>query len=431
LDCVGAFLPAPHEVTNIALDLKKDEEEVKLETDDDKPLVALAFKLEEGRYGQLTYMRIYQGKVTKGDFIINQNNEKRLKVPRLVRMHSDEMHDVQEACAGDIVAMFGVDCESGTTFTDGRVHYSMTSMHVPRAVISLAVKPKDREGLANFSKALNRFTKEDPTFRLHRDEESGETIISGMGELHLDIYIERMKREYNCEVIVGKPQVSYRETITQHVDYVYQHKKQTGGSGQYAKIAGYMEPIPREEGTEFQDFEFLNKIVGGRIPKEYIPACEKGFAEQLTKGVLIGSPMVGVRVELNDGAFHAVDSSDLAFKLAAMAAIRETVPKAKPVILEPIMRMGVEGPSEYQGTMSGLISQRRGVIIGSNSSDDYVEIEAHVPISEMFGFSTVLRSATQGKGEFQMTFDHYSVVPNSIQEELIKIYQEKKKEEAA
>jgi len=369
--------------------------------------------------------------VKKGDFIINQRNQKRTKVPRLVRMHADKMEDIEIASAGDIIAMFGVECETGTTFTDEKVRLSMTSMHVPNAVISLAVEPKDRANAANFSKALNRFSKEDPTFRVHRDDESGQTIISGMGELHLEIYIERMKREFACEVIVGRPQVAYRETILRKAEYVYVHKKQTGGAGQFAKVAGYIEPIEREEGTPYKEYEFDDQIVGGVIPREYIPACDKGFAEQLNKGYLIGAPIVGVRVALNDGSYHDVDSSELAFKLASMAAIRETMSSAGPVILEPIMHLGVEAPMEFQGAVTGLVSQRRGVIAGTSNSDNYVAIEAKVPLADMFGFSTVLRSSTQGKGEFQMTFDYYQAVPKSIQEELVKIYQEKKKNEAA
>lgn len=431
LDCVNAYLPNPTEKPNRALDLANNEAEVKLESDPKKPLVMLAFKLEDGRYGQLTYMRIYQGKVNKGDFIVNQANGKRVKVPRLVRMHASDMEDIEAAEAGDIVAMFGVECESGNTFTDGSVRYSMTSMHVPNAVISLAVAPKNRDAQTNFSKALNRFTKEDPTFRVHRDEESAQTIISGMGELHLEIYIERMKREYGCEVTVGKPQVAYRETIQGKAEFLYVHKKQTGGSGQYAKVGGFIEPLPKSETGEFIDYEFVDDIVGGVIPREYIPACDKGFREQLLRGFLIGAPMVGVRCTLNDGAYHDVDSSEIAFRLASMAAIRESIPKANPVILEPIMRIGVSAPTEFQGAVTGLLSQRRGVISGTQNADNFVEIEALIPLADMFGFSTVLRSSTQGKGEFQMTFNNYQAVPRNIQEELMKMYQEKKKTEAA
>ncbi len=423
LDAVTHYLPNPSEVTNQAHDQKNNEEKVLLESVPNKPFVGLAFKLEDGRFGQLTYMRIYQGKVSKGDWIINSSNQKKVKVPRLVRMHADEMHDIESAEAGDIVAMFGIECASGDTFTDGTIHYTMTSMHVPNAVISLAVAPKDKAGQANFSKALNRFSKEDPTFRVHRDEESAQTIISGMGELHLEIYIERMKREYNCEVIAGKPQVAYRETITQKTDFMYQHKKQTGGSGQYAKIAGIFEPLPADA---VETYEFVDAIVGGKIPREFIPSCDKGFQEQLKKGLLIGAPVVGFRVTINDGAYHAVDSSDMAFKICAMTAVREFYAKCKPIILEPIMKLQTQAPEEFQGSVVGQINQRRGVILNTGTQNHYVQIDAEVPLSEMFGYSTDLRSCTQGKGEFTMEFLKYAPVPRNVQEELVKIHQEKK-----
>lgn len=423
LDGVTSFLPTPMDVANEALDQNNQEAVVALESRQDKPLVALAFKLEDGRYGQLTYMRIYQGKVSKGDVIVNSSNQKKVKVPRLVRMHSDEMEDVESSSAGDIVAMFGVDCSSGDTFTDGTVHYTMTSMHVPDAVISLAIAPKEKTSAANFSKALNKFTKEDPTFRVHRDEESSETIISGMGELHLEVYVERMKREFNCEVITGRPQVAFRETITQKVDFMTVHKKQTGGSGQYAKIGGIMEPLPVELG---QPYEFVNKVVGGAIPREFIPACDKGFQEQLKKGLLIGFPVVGVRMTVNDGGFHAVDSSEMAFRICAMTAIRENYAACKPVVLEPIMKVEVSAPEEFSGTVMGQINQRRGMIQGSTSNEGYSTVECEVPLTEMFGYSTDLRSATQGKGEFTMEFSRYAPVPRNVQDELVKKYQEKR-----
>ncbi len=426
LDSVGYYLPNPSEVTNEAHDQKNNEEKVMLESVANKPFVGLAFKLEDGRFGQLTYMRIYQGKVNKGDWIINQSNQKKVKIPRLVRMHADEMHDIESAESGDIVAMFGVECASGDTFTDGTVQYTMTSMHVPNAVISLAVAPKDKAGQANFSKALNRFSKEDPTFRVHRDEESAQTIISGMGELHLEIYIERMKREYACEVIAGQPQVAYRETITQKTDFMYQHKKQTGGSGQYAKIAGYFEPLPADA---VQTYEFVDEVVGGKIPREFIPACDKGFQEQLKKGLLIGAPVVGFRAVVNDGAYHAVDSSDMAFRVCAMTAVREFYDKCKPIILEPIMKLQTQAPEEFQGSAVGQINQRRGVILNTGNQTGYAVIDAEVPLSEMFGYSTDLRSATQGKGEFTMEFLKYAPVPRNVQEELVQKYKEKREAE--
>src|SRR6266481_5319601 len=302
LDGVVYYLPNPKEVVNEAHDQNKKEEKVVLESRADKPFVGLAFKLEDGRYGQLTYLRVYQGKLAKGDFIVNNRDGKKVKVPRLVRMHADEMHDIDRAEAGDIIAMFGVDCASGDTFTDGAVKYTMTSMHVPDAVISLAIAPKEKATAANFSKALNRFTREDPTFRVHRDEESGQTIASGMGELHLEIYMERIKREYGCEVTVGQPQVAFRETIQQRGEFHYTHKKQTGVSGQFARVAGYLEPLPPDS-VEAQ--EFVDDVVGGAIPREFISAVEKGFLEAVKKGSLIGFPVVGVRFVVNDGLSHA------------------------------------------------------------------------------------------------------------------------------
>ena len=326
LDGVVDYLPAPHEVSNVALDLNDEEKPVELVGRSQGALVGLAFKLEEGRFGQLTYLRIYQGTIAKGGSIVNTSTGKKLKVPRLVRMHSEEMEDVSEAKAGEIVALFGVDCKSGDTFTSGDVNLAMTSMKVPEPVMSLAVSPKSRAEAANFSKALSRFQREDPTFKVRLDEESGQTIISGMGELHLDIYIERMKREYKCEVDVGEPRVNYRECITQRATFDYLHKKQSGGSGQYGRVVGYVEPL--EEGN--QDVVFENGIIGNAISPGYILACDKGFKEAAQTGGLIGHPVEGIKIVLTDGASHAVDSSEMAFKLAALAAFRTVFEKAKP-----------------------------------------------------------------------------------------------------
>jgi len=428
LDGVVAYLPNPKEVVNEGHDQDNNEEKIVIESDATKPFVGLAFKLQQDKYGQLTYFRIYQGSVTTGDTIYNISNERRkVRVPRMFRMHSDDREELQTAEAGDIVAFYGVEASSGETFTDGKQNITLTSMHVPAAVISLAVAPKDRAAEANFSKALNRFTKEDPTFRVHQDEESQQTIISGMGELHLDIYMERMRREYNCDVIAGKPQVAYRETITQRAEIAYTHKKQTGGSGQYGKIGGYLEPLPPDA---VEAYEFVDEIVGGVIPKEFIPACDKGFKEAIKKGALIGFPVVGVRAVLNDGASHAVDSSEMAFKTAALMGFREAYPKAKPTILEPIMKVEVEAPVEFQGSVVGQVNQRRGVIL-ETKSDDVVTITAQVPLNTMFGYSTDLRSATQGKGNYTMEFAHYAPVPKQEQETMIKEYREKQAKEAA
>lgn len=392
------------------------------------PFVGLAFKLDETRYGQLTYMRIYQGTIKKGDVIYNINNDKKVKVPRLVQMHSDQMHDIEEAHAGSIVALFGVDCSSGDTFTHGDIKYTMTSMYVANAVISLAIAPKDKSGQTNFSKALNKFTKEDPTFRVHRDEESGQTIISGMGELHLEIYCERIKREFNCEVTVGKPQVAFRETIFKKADFNYTHKKQSGGKGQFGRVSGYIEPLPADA---VSTFEFVDEVVGGVIPRNFIPAVEKGFIEACKEGRLIGFPIVGVRVVLNDGAYHDVDSDELSFRTAAIMAMREAYEKAGATVLEPMMKLETSAPEEFQGSVMGQINQRRGMIVNSGTIEGYCTIEAEVPLTEMFGYSTDLRSATQGKGEFSMEFSKYSAVPKAVQDDMVKKYQEKKAKDAA
>ncbi|MEJ2691141.1 MAG: elongation factor G, partial [Deltaproteobacteria bacterium] len=413
LNGVSEYLPSPKEVKYNALDIDKDEEEFTLSGNSEDPLVALAFKLEEGRYGQLTYIRIYQGSMKKGDTIINTRDRKKVKIGRLVRMHADEMEDIEEAQAGDIVALFGIDCASGDTFTDGKINCAMTSMHVPAPVISLAILPVDNKAQVNMSKALNRFTKEDPTFRTFVDQETNETIITGMGELHLEVYIERMKREYKAEVQVGKPQVAYRETITQRADFDYTHKKQTGGSGQYGRVAGFMEPV------EDKEYEFVDNIVGGVIPREYIPSCDKGFQKALEKGPLSESPITGIRMTITDGAYHAVDSSDMAFQQAALGAFRQGFVKANPVLMEPIMKVVVEGPSEFQGGIMGSINQRRGIIIGTTEESNYTVVESEVPLSEMFGYSTVLRSLTQGKAEFTMEFKTYRQVPRNVAEEII------------
>jgi elongation factor G len=412
LDGVCTYLPDPRDVENVALDLDKEEAPVVLSSDPSKPLVMLAFKLEDGRYGQLTYVRVYQGKIKKDDFIVNARNGKKVKVGRLVRMHSDDKEDITEAGAGDICAMFGIDCNSGDTFTDGTVNYAMTSMFVPAPVITVAIKPKDSGAEINMSKALNRFTREDPTFKVWVDPESNETLIAGMGELHLDVYIERMKREYKAEVVTSPPQVAYRETIGARTEFNYTHKKQTGGSGQYGRVAGFAEPFDG-------DFEFADEIKGGAIPREFIPSCEKGFKSMIQKSPRLGVPVVGLRVTINDGQSHAVDSSDIAFQEAARGAFRDFFPRAKPKILEPIMKLSVEGPAEFSGNILSTIMQRRGVVIGSTEEDGMCRVDAEVPLSEMFGYSTPLRSSTQGKAEFTMEFSRYAETPNNISEELL------------
>jgi elongation factor G len=424
LDAVIAYLPNPTEINNTALDLDNEEKEIPLKAGDDQPTVALAFKLEDGQYGQLTYIRIYQGSIKKGAELYNIRSRKKFKVGRLIKMHADHMEDITEAHSGDIAALFGIDCASGDTFTGNSNNWSMTSMFVPEPVISLSITPKDKKAADNMAKALNRFTKEDPTFQTYVDAESNQTIVRGMGELHLEVYIERMKREYNAEVETGMPQVAYRETISTRADFNYTHKKQTGGSGQYGRVAGFIEPLA--EGN----YEFVNEVKGGSIPTEYIPAVDKGFKSALTKGRLIGFPVVGVKVTVNDGQSHSVDSSDMAFQAAAVGAFRETYAKAKPIIMEPIMKVSAEGPTEFQGNIFASINQRRGMIVASVEEGMFCQVEAEVPLSEMFGYSTTLRSLTQGKAEFTMEFLKYGKVPQSISDELIREYEEKRRKEA-
>ena len=420
LDAVIAYLPDPTEVENTAFDLDHDEELIVLAPDPEKPVVALAFKLEDGQYGQLTYIRIYQGSVKKGNELYNTRSRNKFRVGRLVRMHANSMEDIQIAGCGDMVALFGVECASGDTFVSPELNYSMTSMYVPEPVISLAITPKDKKSEDNMSKALNRFTKEDPTFRTYVDPESQQTIVQGMGELHLEVYVERMRREYKAEVETGAPEVAYRETITKLADFNYTHRKQTGGQGQYGRIAGFVEP--NDEG----EFVFKNSIKGGRIPTEYISACEKGYKTAMERGSLIGFPVVGVTVTINDGASHSVDSSDMAFEQAAIGSFREVYGRAVPQIMEPIMKVSAESPSEYAGNIFGSINQRRGIIVSSEETGVSTRVDAEVPLSEMFGYSTVLRSLTQGKAEYTMEFLKYGRVPKSVAEELVENYRKEK-----
>jgi len=427
LDGVVDYLPNPLEVENYALNRDKGEEKTLVYVDPTKPFVGLAFKLEEGRYGQLTYMRIYQGRIRRGDFIINMANQKKIKVPRLVKMHSNEMEDIEEAEAGEIVAMFGVECSSGDTFTDGQVNYSMTSMFVPEPVMSLAVAPKEKAMQTNFSKALNRFMKEDPTFRVHFDSESKQTIISGMGELHLEIYLERMKREYKVETVSGKPEVNFRETVTDRGTFNYTHKKQSGGAGQFARVMGYVEPIDPSESKD--KFEFRNVIVGNAIPPNFALACEKGFKDAADKGPLTGHPVEGVRVVLNDGATHVVDSSEMAFRIACQYAFRQGFENARPVILEPIMSVEIQAPIEFQGAVVGGINKRRGMIMSTETKEDTITIQAEVALNSMFGYSTELRSSTQGKGEYSMEYKAHQPVTRDIQAQLVEEFKKKRQAE--
>ena len=420
LNAVTQLLPSPSEIQNHAIDYDNNDQEVLLESVPEKPLVALAFKLEDGPYGQLTYIRVYQGELKKGDVIYNSRTGKKVKVGRVIRMHADQMEDISQISTGSIGALFGIDCASGDTFTSEKIQLSMLSMFVPDPVISLSIKAQDNKSEVQVSKALTRFTKEDPTFKVTTNIETNETLISGMGELHLEVYVERIRREYNADVVVGKPLVAYRETITKRSDFNYTHKKQTGGAGQFGRVAGFMEPMD-------DHFLFTNKIVGGSIPTQYISSCEKGFKDCMEKSPVYEFPITGVHVVINDGASHSVDSSEMAFRAAAIGAFIEGYRRAKPTILEPVMKVVVETPPEFQGAVMSSLNQRRGMIVGSQDQGTYCSIESRVPLAEMFGYSTVLRSSTQGKAQFTMEFDSYRPVPVSIAEELKKELEHSKK----
>lgn len=410
LDGVCDYLPNPSEVQNLALDQRRQEAPVKLISYNSLPFVGLAFKLEESNFGQLTYVRVYQGSLRKGLNVFNARTNKKVKVPRIVRMHSNEMEEVQEVGAGEICAVFGIDCASGDTFTDGQLGYSMTSMFVPEPVISLSIKPKDNKDLPNFSKAMARFQREDPTFRVHVDVESSETIISGMGELHLDIYVERMRREYRVACETGQPQVAWRETLTQRVDFDHTLKKQTGGAGDFARVVGYLEPSGALEENKFE-----NHVTGGSISEKFIFACDKGFQLSCQKGPLVGHKVLGTRMIINDGAIHSTDSSEMAFKNATQQAFRKAFGQGRPQILEPLMKTTITAPNEFQGNIVGLLNKRNALISDTEIGPEDFTLYADCSLNGMFGFSTQLRAATQGKGEFGMEFSHYSPAPMQLQ----------------
>jgi len=412
LDAVVRYLPGPADVSVRARDVERDQAEVELHPDPQLPPVALAFKLEEGRYGQLTYVRVYQGVIRRGQTLLNTRTGRKFRVGRLCRMHAARMEEIEASASGDIVALFGVDCASGDSFCAPGQRLLLGSMHVPEPVISLAVTAGDATARDKLNQALGKLTREDPTFRARVDAESGQPVISGMGELHLQVYLERLRREFGLEPEVGQPRVAYREAITRQARFNYVHKKQTGGSGQYGRVAGYLEPL--EEG----DYLFEDRITGGAIPREFIPSCDKGFRECLQQGPLIGAPITGIRVVLDWGAAHAVDSSDLAFRQAAIGAFRQAYSQAGPVIQEPIMKVVVETPAEYSGQVLATLNQRRALILGLAEDGAFAAVEAEVPLATMFGYATVLRSVTQGKAEFTMEFACYRQLPAALAQQL-------------
>ena len=416
LDAVVRYLPAPMDRDKVAMGHDNPEEKIPLAVDPQAPFVGMAFKLVDDPYGQLTFMRIYQGKIKKGEQYTNQRTGRKQRFSRILRMHSDNREEIDEASAGDIVAVMGVDAASGDTYAQDARYCTLESIFVPEPVIKMAVEPLSREAGDRLGKALQRFRKEDPTFHVATDEETGETVIAGMGELHLEIYVERMKREYNCEVSVGAPKVSYRETATRRADFDFKHKKQTGGSGQYAHIKGYLEPLAEDEEASYL---FEEKVVGGRIPKEYIPAVNKGFKAAMIKGPVAEYPVVNITAVLEDGSYHEVDSSDMAFQVCSRNCFKETFLKTKPILLEPVMKLEAEVPPDFQGPVTGELTSRRGIIVSTDMAGDTAIIIAQVPLAETFGYSTDLRSMTQGQGTFSMEFAHYRQVPSSIQEKIV------------
>ncbi|MFM9116829.1 MAG: elongation factor G [Planctomycetota bacterium] len=425
LDAVVRYLPSPLDRTIKAKKWDNPDEAFPLSPDPTKPFVGMAFKIVEDPYGQLTFMRIYQGKVEKGQMYVNQRSTRVERFSRIVRMHADKREEIDFAEAGDIVAIMGIDAASGDTYAGEQKFCTLESMFVPEPVIKVAVEPASRADADKLAKALQRFRKEDPTFRVFNDEETKEILIAGMGELHLEIYVERIRREYKVELQVGAPKVSYREAPTRIAEFNYKHKKQTGGSGQYGHIVGRIEPLPEDSA---EDFIFEEKIVGGRIPKEYIPSIEKGLRESIIKGPVAEFPVVKTKVVVEDGSYHDVDSSDRAFQTCARDCFRLTFPEAKPALLEPIMKLEIEVPESFQGPVTGDVISRRGEIQGQDMRDGTSTITCLVPLAETFGYATDLRSMTQGQGVFSMEFSRYSKVPGNIQEEIVA---DRKKQQAA
>jgi elongation factor G len=423
LDAIIEYLPSPLDREIYGRDPQDESKRIELKPDWDAPFVGMAFKIVDDPFGQLTFMRIYQGTIKKGEAYINQRTSKKERFSRIVRMHSDKREEIDSASAGDIVAIMGVDAASGDTYGIERDQCTLESMYVPEPVIKIAVQPKSRSDGDKMGKALQRFRKEDPTFQVATDEETNEILISGMGELHLEVYIERIRREYDVEIEVGAPKVSYRESPTKAVEFNYKHKKQTGGSGQYAHIVGKLSPL---EATSEDSFEFEEHIVGGRIPKQYIPAIEKGFRDILDKGPLAEFPVVGTKIDLDDGSFHEVDSSEKAFYTAAQGCFREYFKQASPKLLEPIMKVEIECPEDFQGTVVGDIIKRRGIMNSNDIIDGNSVIIAEVPLAETFGYATDLRSMTQGQGTFTMELATYRETPSNIQEEIIEAKRKEK-----
>jgi elongation factor G len=416
LDAVVEYMPAPTDVKAIAGVLEDGETEAYRHADDNEPFSALAFKIVSDPFGTLTFFRVYSGILNSGDSIYNSVKMKRERVGRIVQMHANSREEVKAVCAGDIAAAIGLkDTTTGDTLCDSKDVIILERMEFPDPVISVAVEPKTKADQEKMSVALSKLAQEDPSFRVHTDEESGQIIISGMGELHLEIIVDRMKREFNVDANVGAPQVAYRETVRQSVEQEGKFIKQSGGRGQYGHV--WLRIEPKEAGT---GYEFVNEIVGGVVPKEYIPAVDKGVQEQLKSGVLAGYPVLDVKVSLFDGSYHDVDSNEMAFKIAGSMCFREGARKASPVLLEPIMKVEVSTPEEYMGDVVGDINRRRGIIHGMDDTPSGKIVSCEVPLAEMFGYATDLRSATQGRATYSMQFEKYNETPAHIAEAIIK-----------
>eukprot|EP00916_Digyalum_oweni_P023780 GHVL01039405.1.p1 GENE.GHVL01039405.1~~GHVL01039405.1.p1 ORF type:complete len:719 (+),score=143.30 GHVL01039405.1:80-2236(+) len=424
LNAVCDYLPAPAEREHTALSLE-DGQPMSIKCNPAAPLVALAFKLQEAHGALMTYFRVFQGRMRLGIPVMNMETKKKMNLRKIWRIHSDEAKSINEALAGDIVAVHGIDCSSGTTFTDGRILCTMERMYIPDTVMAMSIKVNSPDEGPKISKALARFQKEDPTFKVDVDLETGETIIAGMGELHLNVYAERIRREYKCDPVVGQPIVKFRETILRRGEFEYTHKRQSGGAGQYGKVIGYFEPIPEDERKDCT-YQFFNNLEANDPPPNYIPSIRKGFEESLNKGALIGHPMINVRVVLTDGQSHRVDSSDISFRLAAAGAVDHCIENAVPVVLEPIMKLEVSCPEEYQNAALLSVTKRQGSIVDCNTNAGFFNITSEIPLKEMFGYSTTLRTITQGQGEYTMEFAQYRQMPDSEAEELKSKYIEKK-----
>jgi len=427
MDAVCDFLPSPMDRSSFARDHDNDGTEIPLASDPDAPLVAMVFKIADESFGQLSYVRVYQGQIIKGQQYRNARTNRMQRIGRIVRMHANNREDVTDAGPGDIIALLSVDCASGDTICGNGINYSLESIFIADPVISLSVTPAGSADQERMAKALSRFMKEDPTFRVSTDPKTGQTVIAGMGELHLDVYIERMRREFKAEVTVGIPNVSYREAPTVEAKFNYKHKKQTGGSGQYAHVVGRLIPLPEDAESSY---EFEDNITSGRIPSEYIPAVNKGFQAATKKGPLAGFEIVGCKMCLDDGSYHSVDSSEMAFRTAGRDAFIEVFKKSRPCLLEPIMTVEIEMPGDFQGPVVGDLNSRRGIIMGTETRDSYTVVRAEVPLANMFGYATVIRGMTKGTGTFSMEMSCYARVPAKISEVILEQHREQKEQAA-